>query len=70
MSPIDLRFLCDPLRGSRGDSWGITLDHVEDVALGAVVPGTGVVNEPDVPTLMVREALRTHGPSLRCALPG
>jgi uncharacterized protein len=40
----------------------ITLDDVEDLALGAVVLGTGGGGEPYVPTLMVREALRTHGP--------
>lgn len=40
----------------------ITLDDVEELALGAVVLGTGGGGDPYVAKVMLREAIRKHGP--------
>jgi hypothetical protein len=40
----------------------ITLDDVDDLALGAVVLGTGGGGDPYVAKIMLREAIEKHGP--------
>ncbi|MGH3585005.1 MAG: DUF917 domain-containing protein [Pseudonocardia sp.] len=40
----------------------ITLDDVEDLALGAVVLGTGGGGDPYLAKIMLREAINKHGP--------
>lgn len=40
----------------------ITLDDVEDLALGAVVLGTGGGGDPYIAKIMLREAIEKHGP--------
>ncbi|MEV4890841.1 DUF917 domain-containing protein [Nonomuraea sp. NPDC055795] len=40
----------------------ITLDDVEDLALGAVVLGTGGGGDPYIAKIMLREAIAKHGP--------
>jgi len=43
-------------------SWTLTEDHLEDLARGAAVLGTGGGGDPYVGRLLVREAIREHGP--------
>jgi DUF917 family protein len=45
-------------------SWLLTEDHLEDLARGAAVLGTGGGGDPYVGRLLVREAIRQHGPVL------
>ncbi|MCU1618285.1 MAG: hypothetical protein JWR41_291, partial [Modestobacter sp.] len=40
----------------------ITLDDIEDLALGAVVLGTGGGGDPYVAKIMLQEAIEKHGP--------
>ena len=40
----------------------LTLDQVDDLALGATLLGTGGGGDPYVGRLMLRQAIRTHGP--------
>src|SRR5512140_2616390 len=40
----------------------ITLDHVEDLARGAAILGTGGGGDPYIGSLMLRQAIRDHGP--------
>ena len=43
-------------------SWVLTEDQLEDLARGAAVLGTGGGGDPYVGRLLVREAIREHGP--------
>ncbi|MDQ0377034.1 DUF917 domain-containing protein [Amycolatopsis thermophila] len=43
-------------------SWTLTEDHLEDLARGAAVLGTGGGGDPYVGRLLVRQAIREHGP--------
>ncbi|GAB3149761.1 DUF917 domain-containing protein [Amycolatopsis stemonae] len=43
-------------------SWTLTEDHLTDLARGAAVLGTGGGGDPYVGRLLVREAIREHGP--------
>jgi DUF917 family protein len=43
-------------------SWTLTEDQLEDLARGAAVLGTGGGGDPYVGRLLVREAIREHGP--------
>jgi uncharacterized protein len=43
-------------------SWQLTEDHLADLARGAAVLGTGGGGDPYVGRLLVREAIREHGP--------
>ena len=43
-------------------SWTLTGEHLEDLARGAAVLGTGGGGDPYVGRLLVREAIREHGP--------
>lgn len=43
-------------------SWTLTEGHLEDLARGAAVLGTGGGGDPYVGRLLVREAIREHGP--------
>ncbi|MGW7535808.1 DUF917 domain-containing protein [Amycolatopsis sp. NPDC054798] len=43
-------------------SWTLTEDHLEDLARGAAVLGTGGGGDPYVGRLLVREAIREYGP--------
>jgi DUF917 family protein len=45
-------------------SWLLTEEHLEDLARGAAVLGTGGGGDPYVGRLLVREAIRQHGPVL------
>ncbi len=40
----------------------ITLEHVEDLARGAAILGTGGGGDPYIGSLMLRQAIRDHGP--------
>ena len=40
----------------------VTVDNIDDLAAGAAVLGAGGGADPYVPTLMVKDALRRHGP--------
>ena len=43
-------------------SWTLTEDHLPDLARGAAVLGTGGGGDPYVGRLLVRQAIREHGP--------
>ncbi|GHF16094.1 hypothetical protein GCM10017786_57460 [Amycolatopsis deserti] len=43
-------------------SWTLTEEHLEDLARGAAVLGTGGGGDPYVGRLLVRQAIREHGP--------
>ncbi|MDT7797765.1 MAG: uncharacterized protein QOI78_1198 [Actinomycetota bacterium] len=43
-------------------SWTLTEDDLPDLARGAAVLGTGGGGDPYVGRLLVREAIRAHGP--------
>ncbi|SFJ82024.1 DUF917 domain-containing protein [Amycolatopsis sacchari] len=43
-------------------SWLLTEEHLEDLARGAAVLGTGGGGDPYVGRLLVRQAIREHGP--------
>jgi len=40
----------------------VTADNLDDLAAGAALLGAGGGADPYVPTLMVKDALRRHGP--------
>ena len=40
----------------------IRLEHLDDLALGSVFLATGGGGDPHIPTLIAREAIKTHGP--------
>ncbi len=40
----------------------IGLEHVEDLACGAAILGTGGGGDPYIGSLMLRQAIRDHGP--------
>lgn len=40
----------------------VTIDDVDDLAVGAAVLGSGGGGDPYIPALMAREAIRRHGP--------
>src|SRR4030095_1635600 len=51
-----------PGTGARGMSFSVTLDHVQDLARGAAILGTGGGGDPYLGALMLRQAIEDLGP--------